>query len=525
MLFVGMGPGCALVSDAQLAARLDLDGDGISRPADCDDDDATIGGEEQWFVDEDGDGYGSSATVARCPGSSGISAVTGDCDDADAAIFPGAPETCNLLDDDCDTVADDGVEPPTWYLDGDGDGYGADYASTRACTAPDGYIARNGDCNDLDVTLNPETEWHPDRDGDGYGDPDDVTLSCQPPEGLLRDASDCDDTRADVSPDAVEACDEARTDEDCDGLADDEDVEATGKRVWYADADADGYGAAAETDEACHEPPGYSDNRQDCDDADDAVTTDCRWVKVSAGRTHTCGLRHSGVVQCWGSNGFGEGVVPPGTFVDVAAGTWGSCAITRSGALACWGSGTYGAPDVPPGTYIEVSMATSAACALAEDGSISCWGRAAPAAPEGTGLTSVSLSQSAGCALGSDGTVTGWDAAGSLPGPFVATDAVSTGCAGLDASGEIDDSADTNAGEAPAGPFTSFSMGSITGCALDAAGTATCWGYDDWGEATAPPGPFASLSVGSYHVCAVTTDGFLECWGLNDDGEATPPSD
>jgi hypothetical protein len=35
--------GCPLISDADLADRLDLDGDGVARPQDCDDDDAAVG--------------------------------------------------------------------------------------------------------------------------------------------------------------------------------------------------------------------------------------------------------------------------------------------------------------------------------------------------------------------------------------------------------------------------------------------------------------------------------------------------
>jgi len=33
-----------------------------------------------------------------------------DCDDANPAFYPGAPEVCNLLDDDCDGVVDDGCQ-------------------------------------------------------------------------------------------------------------------------------------------------------------------------------------------------------------------------------------------------------------------------------------------------------------------------------------------------------------------------------------------------------------------------------
>ncbi|MES2643354.1 MAG: MopE-related protein [Myxococcota bacterium] len=91
-----------------------------------------------------------------------------------------------------------------------------------------------------------------DADGDGYG-PDE----------------DCDEARADVHPGAVEYCDDA--DNDCDGLVDDadDDLRATPGTTWYADADADGFGSAAET--ACVQPGGTSAAGDDCDDANPAV--------------------------------------------------------------------------------------------------------------------------------------------------------------------------------------------------------------------------------------------------------------
>jgi hypothetical protein len=56
-----------------------------------------------WYGDYDGDGFGdASAPMPACEQPDG--AVTGseDCDDADAASFPGALEVCDGEDDDCD---------------------------------------------------------------------------------------------------------------------------------------------------------------------------------------------------------------------------------------------------------------------------------------------------------------------------------------------------------------------------------------------------------------------------------------
>ncbi|MDQ3036046.1 MAG: putative metal-binding motif-containing protein, partial [Myxococcota bacterium] len=64
------------------------------------------------YPDGDGDGYGgrSGDPIMGC-GRPGYGFGRGDCDDMDDAIHPGATETCNSRDDDCDARIDERVRP------------------------------------------------------------------------------------------------------------------------------------------------------------------------------------------------------------------------------------------------------------------------------------------------------------------------------------------------------------------------------------------------------------------------------
>ena len=79
-----------------------------------------------------------------------------DCDDNDAAVNPGAEESCNGLDDDCDGEIDEGVTE-TWYADADQDGYGDENATVELCSEDplSDYVPTAGDCDDTDMSVYP----------------------------------------------------------------------------------------------------------------------------------------------------------------------------------------------------------------------------------------------------------------------------------------------------------------------------------------------------------------------------------
>lgn len=163
----------------------------------------------------------------------------GDCDDNDPTINPDGVETCNGLDDDCDTVVDDGVLLP-WQADADGDGFGDPNATLEDCSPPPGYVDNGLDCDDtqaaswpgnpelcdgLDNDCNGEIDeggvkdpFWADDDGDGYGDPAVPTEACAAPAGYVANAEDCLDTDGAVSPAETEVCHDG-LDNDCDGTS------------------------------------------------------------------------------------------------------------------------------------------------------------------------------------------------------------------------------------------------------------------------------------------------------------------
>ena len=77
-----------------------------------------------------------------------------DCDDSDALVHPGADESCNGVDDDCDGAIDNG---PVGYIDEDHDGFGATGGWTSWCDVPRGAALAEepGDCDDRDAERHP----------------------------------------------------------------------------------------------------------------------------------------------------------------------------------------------------------------------------------------------------------------------------------------------------------------------------------------------------------------------------------
>ena len=167
-------------------------------------------------------------------------------------------------------------------IDADGDGIAA-----RACIDARG-MPLGSDCNDGDPLVyvgalevcdaagrdedcNPSTHGALDGDRDGFED----ARCCNGTDCGM----DCNDAVRGANPDATEVCN--TIDDDCDGRID-EGVQIT----VYRDADGDGRGVLAMAMEACASTPGYAEFSDDCDDGDrmrspllpevcDGVDNDC----------------------------------------------------------------------------------------------------------------------------------------------------------------------------------------------------------------------------------------------------------
>jgi hypothetical protein len=126
-----------------------------------------------WYADTDGDGYGDpTASTLACSPPAGYLSDNTDCDDGNSAIYPGASEHCDGVDEDCDgTVDNNPVDPTAWYQDADGDGYGDPATEVFACESP--YIPTSGDCDDQNSSIHPAATDDcdgVDNDCSGYAD-------------------------------------------------------------------------------------------------------------------------------------------------------------------------------------------------------------------------------------------------------------------------------------------------------------------------------------------------------------------
>ncbi len=274
----------------------DIAGNGVDE--NCDGYDLKI-----WYRDVDGDGYGNpNSRVYANTQLAGYVTDSSDCNDSNASVHPGASDIAdNGIDENCD-----GYDLKTWYRDADADGFGNSAVSVHANIQPNGYVADRTDCNDNNASVHPGASdiadngidencdgydlktWYRDADGDGYGVSGSTTQANIQPAGYVANNRDCNDGNAAAYPGATDIVGNG-IDEDCDGY----DL-----KIWYRDADGDGYGNLSSTTYANMQPSGYVANSKDCNDTNarihpsgdevcgDGVDQDCNGSdRLCAGNT------------------------------------------------------------------------------------------------------------------------------------------------------------------------------------------------------------------------------------------------
>lgn len=108
------------------------------------------------YLDNDGDGFGfaSESVKSWCGVASGYSEVSDDCDDNNERVFPGSDESCNGIDDDCDSEIDE-----------EGDSL---CEGKSSCGGDDGCVAlTKRDCDDDDCGAPPGKEELSPASGNG----------------------------------------------------------------------------------------------------------------------------------------------------------------------------------------------------------------------------------------------------------------------------------------------------------------------------------------------------------------------
>ena len=300
-----------------------------------------------------------------------------------------------------------------------------------------------------------------------------------------------------------------------------------------------------------------------------AVEISAKFLSISAGQNHTCGVTTAREAYCWGLNDQGQlgsltegGPLPARVdaqlpWVQISAGFSHSCGIRSDGALACWGQNDRGQIGVgtlfnsPVPTRItlltepatDVSAGQARSCARTISNKVYCWGSIWTSSENGLEFTrSQTFPQLVPSAPGmvtlSVGALT-----------TCGTDSAGVGyCWEANPRGERGDG--TFVGSTTPLPvkgamrFAQMSAGIVQTCAVATSGAGYCWGDDSFGQLGVAPSTiiercgggtllctstpvavigrqsFIEISTGlGSHTCGVTTQGNLYCWGLGQSGQ------
>ncbi len=240
-----------------------------------------------------------------------------------------------------------------------------------------------------------------------------------------------------------------------------------------------------------------------------SLTIDVRDVR--AGGFHTCAIKMNDVIRCWGNNDFGQlgdntkistsvsvkvSVIPETVLVRTfRLGQFHTCIVTTTGVVQCWGSNGFGqlgngtkidslTPVIVSGVSSGVSvLATGAShnCAVTADTGLSCWGsNEYGQLGNGTETTSSSPVKVSGMTGGVSGV-----SAGLRHTCAIRNDVMK--CWGFNFYGQLGDGS-TDSSNTPVnvsgltGKIDSIRVGYMHTCALMDGGGVRCWGDNQYGQ-------------------------------------------
>jgi alpha-tubulin suppressor-like RCC1 family protein len=228
------------------------------------------------------------------------------------------------------------------------------------------------------------------------------------------------------------------------------------------------------------------------------------FTRLASGYYSTCGLAaQTGVVYCWGDHYGRMAVVVAGTgqFTQLAAGADHACVATSAGAAWCWGNGQYG--QLGDGRIILPNRGVNME-----------WSRQAVAVAGNLTFRQLAAGGSNTCGVASDGRAYCWGNSqlgeGQLGYPSAVPVPVRGGLT-----------------------FTQITAGLRHWCGVASDGVVYCWGMNNFDQlGLGAPGfrrdpaaivgsaRFVQVAAGTDHTCGSATDGTVWCWGKNDFGQA-----